>query len=215
MIAAFLNKLARRKTARTNALACLVCPHVVTDLQAIRFLCRTQEGYAGSCDENCRAFQLGEHLGVIHLGHVLASDPVLLDLGGLPINVALHRSGDIWTAGYYPDDYEAVEGDIVAPPSGDRLLRIDDQEEFFVFALSETRLVTANLDDGFQIVPFWKTKDESSEFGMHLLGSEQLVKLTYGQIRKLATENGVWFLAPGFLCRKVDRALIARGPGKA
>lgn len=208
MTAEFENKVIRREAAANNDLACLVCPHVLCDVKAAKFLCRIQDGYVCSCDEHCSEFENGVRLGMIHLGHVLSSDPELLNLGGLPINIALHRSDKSWSASYFLNEYEPTEGDFVAPPEGDKLFDTANDEDFFVFSLSDTQLVVANLDDGFQVVPVWKSASQCNDFQRHLIGNERLVKQPYGQIRNWAKDNNVWFLAPNFLSNPVDYALI-------
>ena len=208
MLASLLNNFLRRRSAKNNPLACLVCPHVLEDQTLTTFMCRTMRGYAASCAETCREFEAGEKLGTIHLGHILSTDQNLLSIGGLPINIALRRDGDTWLPSYFFDEYKPTEGDFVAPEKGDHLLDIKDDDEWFVFSLGNETLVTANLDDGFQIIPIWETVDQTSEFQAHLLGSEKLKKVPYGQIKKWAQENGVRFLGPNFLNDSVDHALI-------
>ncbi|MEP3639874.1 MAG: hypothetical protein ABJN14_21685 [Paracoccaceae bacterium] len=145
---------------------------------------------------------------MIHLGHILSIDRSLLNIGGLPINVAIHREGGVWLSSYFVDKYKPNEGDFVAPEKGDPLLDIKDEDELFVFSLNDGTPVIANLDDGFQIIPVWETVDQCSEFQSQLLGSEELQKMSYGQIKEWARENDIRFLGPNFLSSSVDRALI-------
>lgn len=210
MLAKLLNSLARRRNAKRNPLACLVCPHVLRDPKSINFLCRIYDGYAASCSETCTDFEAGKDLGMIHLGHLLSLDEKLSDIGGLPINVALEREDNEWTPNYFFEEYQPVEGDFVAPNEGDRLLSIGDDDLVFVFSLGNGDLVTASLDDGFQIVPFWEHADQSSEFQSHLLGTEKLERLPFAKLKSWAKQNGILFLGPNFLCEYFDYALIAK-----
>ena len=214
MIPQFLNNIFRRRSAKYNGLACLVCPHVLEDPIVTKFLCRTGEGYAASCDISCLEVEDEDRLGMIHLGHVLSIGRTLLDIGGLPVNIALNRSGKTWVPSYFsdqyfPEKYVPVEGDFIAPPDGDSLLELNDDEEFFVFSLGKNRIVTVGLDDGFQIIPVWEKSEKSIEFQNHLIGKEILIKLPLKQIRMWAKKNQVWFLGHNFLMTPVDHALIA------
>ncbi len=147
---------------------------------------------------------------MIHLGHLLSLDEKLTDIGGLPINVALERDGNEWMPNYFFEEYQPVEGDFVAPSERDRLLSIRDGDLVFAFSLGNSELVTASLDDGFQIIPFWENADQSSEFQSHLLGTEKLKHLPFAQLKSWAKQNGIIFLGPNFLCEHFDYALIAR-----
>ncbi len=198
----------RRQNAMNNPLACLVCPHVQKAPETANFIARIGDGYVASCDENCVEFNEGTNLGMIHLGHILSSDDFLLDLGGLPINVSVTRNDAQWVFGDVEDDYIPIEGDFIAAPKGARLREIPDEQDVFVYVLGNGQLVTLTLDDGFQIVAFWETKEQAAILENNLTGEEALTCLPLGQVRERSKRLGIRFLGPNFLCKPVDAALI-------
>lgn len=204
-----INNLLRKKSAGNSQLACLVCSHVSKNPANVGFLINDGEGYAAACCEECGDYEAGERLGMVHLGHILSADKDLLDIGGLPVNIAVAKRDGQWAAKYFFLSYTPEEGDFLAPPEGSDLFKLKDDTLVLVYRRRGGRLVTATLDEAFRVIPFWRTRKDSQQFGDLMDTGEYVDEITLVELRNQSRHHGVRFLAPDFLSMLYDYALIA------
>lgn len=193
--------------------ACLVCKHVLKDVNQVGFVCHSGFGWSAACSEQCLDQHSEHELGMIHLGHVFAADVVDESVACLPKGFASDRSGRHWKERYFQDEYEPAEGDFVAPPKGSLVLELDESQVVFAYrqsSLEQSDLVWLRLEEGMHCVPFWTTRTDAEQFGVHLSGNEALHATTFRRLSISALESRVRYLAPDFLLHPYDFAILAR-----
>jgi hypothetical protein len=186
-----------------------MCPHALTDIQSVTFICRTQEGWAAGCSERCLDNCSDNQLGMIHLGHLAKISGLPADFCTLPINFSINRTENDWRYNYYFETYNPEEGDYVAPKKNSAVLKLTDLDKVFSFSLPGGDLVSVRLDEGTQCIPFWFELEQVANFQAHLSGREKLELVTFGKIRNFAKQNKIRYLAANFLLNSYDIALLA------
>lgn len=195
--------------------SCLVCSHVLGDVETTAFVCHSSIGWAAGCSEKCLDEHDEEKFGMVHLGYVLSARCVDHSVGMLPKCFAADRKEQSWSERYFFEDCEPEEGDFIAPPIGFDLLNLDRKAELYVYVqddfdhtIGSLNLVRVQLAEGADCIPFWRRKSDAAKFQEYISGNERCIKLTYQEIADIATVAEIRYLAADFLVRHFDYALL-------